>query len=366
MPKAIIVSSTDHYAHRLSVVEDALHRRGFETLILTTDFTHFGKKYYTLSRPGAEQAHATPYHKNLSIARLRSHAVFARNAFRRVAEDAPELVYVLVPPNSLARRAAMYKKKSGATLIFDLFDMWPEAFPYRKNPVLQLGFKLWAALRDRNLRFADQIVSECALFGERLQKPLAGRKPIVVPVALADTGLSRGCEWDEDVVNLLYLGSVNNIIDIEGTQRVLRDIARLKPARLHCICSGERDKEFYAAAREAGAQVIAHGEIYDEQKKQAVMNVCRFGLNLLRPGVCVGLTMKSVDYLRGGLPVISNVLGDTARLIASDGIGLDAEAASRAALMTEEENRAFRARALDCYYARFTPEAAGRALDSAL
>ena len=52
------------------------------------------------------------------------------------------------------------------------------------------------------------------------------------------------------------------------------------------------------------------------------MDTCHFGLNIMKSSVCVGLTMKSVDYFRHGLPIINTIPGDTAELIRTRGIGV--------------------------------------------
>lgn len=35
----------------------------------------------------------------------------------------------------------------------------------------------------------------------------------------------------------------------------------------------------------------------------------------MKPDVCVGLTMKSVDYFRHDLPILNNIPADTAELV---------------------------------------------------
>ena len=71
--------------------------------------------------------------------------------------------------------------------------------------------------------------------------------------------------------------------------------------------------------------MIFHGAIYNTGEKLAIMNRCHFGLNIMKSSVCVGLTMKSVDYFRCGLPIINNIPADTKDLVAEQGIGLQLE-----------------------------------------
>ena len=42
----------------------------------------------------------------------------------------------------------------------------------------------------------------------------------------------------------------------------------------------------------------------------------------MKESVCIGLTMKSVDYFRHGLPILSTIGGDTADLIDTEGVGI--------------------------------------------
>ena len=44
---------------------------------------------------------------------------------------------------------------------------------------------------------------------------------------------------------------------------------------------------------------------------------------MMKPGVCVGLTMKSIDYFCYGLPLINNIPGDTWQLVEEHGIGVN-------------------------------------------
>ena len=64
-------------------------------------------------------------------------------------------------------------------------------------------------------------------------------------------------------------------------------------------------------AEDSGAKVIDHGKIYNQEEKKGIFDSCHYGLNIMKPSVCVGLTMKSIDYFEFGLPIINNIKGDT-------------------------------------------------------
>ena len=68
-----------------------------------------------------------------------------------------------------------------------------------------------------------------------------------------------------------------------------------------------------------------YGEIFEEEKKIQIMTKCDFGLNLMVKSVRVGLTIKSIDYLSCGLPLINNIQGDTWNLVNNGNIGINYE-----------------------------------------
>ena len=81
------------------------------------------------------------------------------------------------------------------------------------------------------------------------------------------------------------------------------------------------------------------GVVFDESRKHEVMSRCHFGFNLMKPDVCVGLTMKSVDYFRHDLPILNNIPADTAELVDREQVGLTVgeDTAARVAAMTVED-----------------------------
>ena len=124
---------------------------------------------------------------------------------------------------------------------------------------------------------------------------------------------------------MCYLGSINNIIGTEDICGLIRQLSAQKKVILHIIGKGETQQEFCDAAQDAGAEVIFHGAVYDEAEKLEILNQCHFGLNIMKSSVCVGLTMKSVEYFRFGLPIINSIPGDTTQLVQQKGIGIQLE-----------------------------------------
>lgn len=329
MRKAIIVNHADSYDARVQLVRRNLIKNGYAVTVFTGDFQHREKRRVTHKQEGYVYAHMLAYRKNVSPARILSLLDFSRRAAAFVKQEAPDLLYVMAPANSTAYLCAQYKKKhESVMLVVDVIDLWPETMPIPQKVKGLWVFKMWARLRTRALERADVVLCECKLFAQRLEAP--GVMPAVLYMPASQALVSMQPHFDADCVQLGYLGSVNYVIDIARICRLVRAIAAHKPVCVHIVGGGEKLEAFSSGLKEAGARVVCHGMVYDARQKQQIFDTCRFGINIMRQETCVGLTMKSVDYLRMGVPLLNGIGADTAQLIARFDIGIDARAAEEA------------------------------------
>jgi len=352
MPKkAVLISCFHYYERRIRLIEDFFSSKGYDCLYITADFDHVSKREFCVFDDACVQIPTRPYQKNLSADRLMSHWQFARDTFKKVAEYQPDVIYMIVPPNSLCRFAAQYKKRRPQVkMIYDLYDLWPETFPStRAKKLLAAPFAVWRHVRDCGLKAADLILTECELYQQRLKKQLRGLNTGVLPLCAPWEAPSTPVKtWRSDEIKLCYLGSINSIIDMAGIAALISTLSQQRKVTLDIIGSGETQAILVEKARAAGAGVTVHGPIYEHEKIQKIINRCDFGLNLMKSSVCVGLTMKSADYFAGGLPVISNIPADTQQWIHAYGAGVHiiegnyTQAAERIAQLTEEAHTKMR------------------------
>ncbi len=104
---------------------------------------------------------------------------------------------------------------------------------------------------------------------------------------------------------------------------MLKAVNKRRRVRLCVIGDGESRDEFLKALSDAGISFIYHGAVYDEAKKQELLQACEWGLNIMKPTVRVGLTMKSIDYLANGLKLINSIEGDTREFVDKYGLGVN-------------------------------------------
>lgn len=321
--KAVIVNCFDTYEDRIDLIHKFLKDKCYDVTVIQSDFRHFKKKHRTESKQDFIFVKSKPYYKNMSVSRLSSHYIYAKDAFKLVEEINPDLLYVIVPPNSLAKFGARYKRKhDNVKLIFDLIDLWPETMPVGKVKKFP-PFMFWRLMRDNSLKYADVVVTECNLYKETLKNVLKGIKTETLYLAKREIKIESHPKVSAHEIHLCYLGSINNIIDIPKIKTIIKSIHEIKPTTLHIIGDGERKDVLIEGIKNTGAKVKYYGKVYDPQKKQDIFDTCHFGLNIMKDNVCVGLTMKSIDYFQHGLPILNNIQADTKDIVEKYKIGFN-------------------------------------------
>lgn len=320
-----IVNCFETYEHRVDLLLDSFKSQGHKAIVLASDFKHIDKKRRTEKKKGFKFFHVEAYHKNLSIQRMKSHRHFSRDVSHYIERNIEniDLIWALIPPNSLVRDLSRIKHNNPEVkLIFDLIDLWPETMPIGKAKNF-FPFTYWRDLRNKYLKAADYIVTECNLYRKKLKKVLNDFKTETLYLARPYKEYIPNLHLPDDKISLCYLGSINNIIDIDTIVEIVEQCLRIKPVELHIIGDGENREILINKVKATGAEVIYHGKIYSRDEKQQIFDGCHYGLNIMKDSVCVGLTMKSMDYFEFGLPIINNIHGDTWNILNSNKLGIN-------------------------------------------
>jgi glycosyltransferase involved in cell wall biosynthesis len=353
--KAVFISCFNAYDNRIKHIMNVLYERGYESILITSNFNHGKKEFYKIYRENTIQINTLDYKKNFSIRRLISHILFSRKAIKQAEKIKPDILYIMLPPNSLAYYASKYKKKYNTRLIFDIYDLWPETFPSKKfKLILSIPFNIWRKLRNDNLKYADVIVTECNLFRDKILSFVGETKTLTLyPLKVSE---------NKNNLNICYLGSINNIIDIDSICELLDKVNKLRRVTVHIIGDGEKRERFIKSLEEKKINVLFYGPIYDNLKKQEIFDKCALGINMMKDTVCVGLTLKSIDYMCAGLPLLNNIQGDTYEIIEKFENGINVkqdleETAKEIANLDYIKLMQLKRRTLDVYEKYFSIEA---------
>lgn len=322
MKKAVIITPFDNYSYqvRIKYIERYLSEKGYDVKVISSDFDHRNKTVYSAKRDNLELLHVPPYQKNLSYARINSHRVFAKRVLERLEELNPDLIYCSAPPNFLFKYTSKYKKKNtGVKLIYELGDLWPETLPLQAKikKLAAPALSVWAGIRNKNIGFADGIIYECEMFSDVVSKVHPGVHSEVIYLSKEDyfKGHFELTDIPIDSLRFAYVGSINNIIDIDLIVEIMKQVNEKRKAELVVIGGGESADRLFSLCDGAGVKYENYGITYDEEEKHRILSSCQFGLNIMKSSVAVGATMKSLEYFHEGLILINNIPADTERIV---------------------------------------------------
>lgn len=369
--KTALICISDTYLARGRQLRSFYLDEGDEVIVLTPDFSHRTKALIETEEEGVKLLEHRPYTKNLSWQRLLGHMEFAKRCREYLEEWQPDRIHCMVPANSLCREMALYKREHPeVVLFFDINDTWPESLPVGSWFQHLPPAWLWKGLRNRYLPEADHLFCECEHFRKMIQEQ-TGIDSSVVNWASSNPTLAASPRLTDRSVTLCYLGFVNNIIDLDWMEHFFEELDKTHDITLHLIAQGQRKDEMVERLG-AHCTIIDHGAVYDPQKKQDIFDSCAFGLNIMKPSVEAGLSMKTVDYLQGGLPVINSLRGDVHDWIEKDGCGINidredpARTAAAIAECTYEDLMHMRKAARSVFNDYLSVEAFEQAMDAGL
>lgn len=328
--KAVLASCfLGWYDRRLKYIQKMLESKDYEVYIVISDFDHHLKKRAIHHRgKNIQIVHTLRYKKNKSIGRLLSHMGFGVSLVKKLKILKPDFIWCLVPPNIAGAICGGYKKRHpDIFLIVDVIDMWPEAMGSEQLNK-QHFFKIWKNLRDRGIHYADRVVVECKYYQERMN--IRDKSYVLRLFDKEGDNNSYIIKEDriqsKDEIRLCYLGSINSVIDIEGMISLAEGIKNIgKRVTFNIIGDGESREKLIKRLKYQDVDVNFFGAVFDEKKKQEIMLECDFGINLYKSNIVVGLTMKSIEYLKYSLPIINSIKGDTAELVEEYKMGINYE-----------------------------------------
>lgn len=314
--KVVCISISNHYTSRMEAILSIFESLGCDTEYLIGDFNHFRKDRVVEAPYHATQIHVPSYRKNLSVSRLVSHYLFAKRVYKKLIELKPDIIYSIVPPNSLFHFIRQYKSKYPCKVIFDNIDLWPEGFPYEtKSKLINVPFGIWRGLRSRNIACADWLFCVSRGVNQTLQTlyPETPRS-LLYPVLTGIRPVNYTAQTDEQV-SICYLGSINHLFDTDLNLTLLHAIRKKKKVVMHIIGQGEKLPKFVEAAQRQGIHIECHGAIFNPEEKAKVYAQCNFSILLYQEAAHVDMPLKVVEYLAVGLPVITNAFSDIRSIV---------------------------------------------------
>lgn len=285
-----------------------------------------------------------PYQKNVSVARLASHADFGRHVEEQATAAVatgdlarPALILASLPPFEGPEAAMRLAKRFDATFILDAQDLWPETFErllpgpaFFRRAVGALLLRRMRARRERLVAAADGLVAVTAAHADQA----FARGPQQTPRHVCYVGADLSAfpsppaaavdASPEAEIQCVYAGSLEAGQDVA----VLHEAARLLSARnvratLHIAGDGSLlGRLRNAAAHSTGTcRLVVHG-LLEAQSYRNLLAASHVGLICVKPDTHVVVPNKACDYAAAGLALVNSLPGELAALIKQYGAGL--------------------------------------------
>jgi len=306
--------------NRFNELARRLSAEGMTVEIATSSFSHvrkvqrnwaFGNHSYTITHISE-----LGYRRNVSLFRLVSHKVMARNLERYLlTRTRPDVIYCAVPSLAISKIAAQYATSHGIRFVIDVQDLWPEAFQMVFDPPV-LGRILYGPMRrkaDSIYRSADSIVAVSKTYLRRAAMAVPSCSDLHVVYLGTDLGrfdeLARsgphpvkpsGERW------IAYIGTLGHSYDLVTVIDAMRLALDRGANDLRLVVMGDgplRGKfERYARDRDVPAEFLGRLD-YGSMVRRLV--VCDIAVNPIVAQAAQSVINKVADYAAAGLPVLN-------------------------------------------------------------
>jgi hypothetical protein len=316
----------------LSIFENA----DGEKLVITTDFNHRMKKYYTeveSGNPDQIHLHVPSYKNNLSIKRIWSHIIFAKRLMKylKTMKVKPDVAYCTMPTSSSAYVCAKYCKKYGVKFVIDVIDLWPDSLlPLVKGrAVIKRILYPWTYLTRYAYRHADVIMGESVAYLKEAKKYNQGAMAYPIYLGVDMQLIDRvkmnnpvSLNKPKDEIWIAYAGSLGTSYDFDTLLDAVKNINGRCKYKLWFIGDGVRHNEIATVIKEANLNAEITGFLSYDQLL-GYLAYCDIAINIFRKGTKVVYSYKFNDYIAMNCFVLNSLEGETSSLVDDYKVGLN-------------------------------------------
>lgn len=321
---------------RMGILADILVARGHEVVWWASTFRHSHKNQRFPRDTVVEFAdryrirylHVPPYRRNVSLSRLWNHHLLGRK-FRRLSagEPRPDLIFCSYPILELSDESVRYGRQAGVPVILDIRDLWPDMFldvaPRWARGACRLALEPLFRKARRTLRGAFAISGNSPAFVEwglryanRRRTPYDRDFPFgyaveaIDPAAAAEAGRfwqRQGVPAQPGADIVCFIGLLNAQFDVDAVIRAARLLGPASGVQFVLCGTGVRLDTYRKAAADC-PHVVFPGWV-NAPEIRALLDMSRLALTpyLDRVNYQGNITNKVIEYLSGGLPILTSL-----------------------------------------------------------
>ncbi len=337
--------------HRVGNLTRLLAEAGHEITWWTCNFSHAPKKF--VCEPGTyfpfpgcrlRVLPGTGYHRNVSAARFRHQADFARKlAASMQVESPPDVMVVGVPTLETAEIVIKDAQARGYPVLVDIRDEWPDEFvrlaPRHLQWIARLALAPLFRKMSRICRGATGVIGISTRqldYGMQFAARSKGAFDGVFPLgysqaALSEIKISAAKQWwieqgiRPDALIMCFFGTLGPFFQI-GT--LIEGIRLLKKEfDVQLVVCGDGSHLVDLKRKAAGLENVLFPGWVDAPKIASLMSMSALGVApYASDAPAFSLPNKPFEYMAGGLPVLSSIRGELRAILESCACGLSYEA----------------------------------------
>ena len=328
MKKILIISNYWHFnferegSRYNTIIELLSSNPSFDVELVTSTFRHSVKKQrnntqkiYKNYKYKVKLLYEPGYKKNVSLGRVYSHNVFAKNLKNYLeSKQDIDLIYSFVPSLSANKVITDYCRKNGVKHVIDVLDLWPEAFKMAVSIPIANDILFYPMKRKADYIYSNANVI-IAVSDTYLKRAQASNKNRALGKCLyigTDLAFFDKCKQDRIVkrndsdIWIAYIGTMGNSYDIKVVVDAIAVLNMRGYSNIKFVLMGDgplrHDFESYATEKHVNCDFV--GSIpYD--KMVGLLCASDIAVNPIAKGACQSITNKICDYAASGLPVIN-------------------------------------------------------------
>lgn len=282
--------------------------------IITSTFYHKTKKQRNLELVEEENykvklIYEPGYTKNISIQRIYSNIIIARNIIKYLkTRKKPDVIYCAIPPTTISKKVARFAKRNNIKLIIDIQDLWPEAYKMVFNvPVLSniLFFPI-KKQADYTYKNANAIVAVSNTYLKRaadINKIATKKISVFLGTDLKAFDKYKKEKEISNNVNIVYIGTLGNSYNLKCIMDAIKKIDN-QMIKFVVIGDGVLRQEFEEYAKKLKINYEFTGNLpYNEMVERLCK--CDIAVNPIKNGSAGSIINKVGDYAAAGLPIIN-------------------------------------------------------------
>lgn len=332
---------------RAMLLAKELEDRGHRVVLWTADFEHITHKHFfgysnrvsISDNLEVRTVHSRGYQGNTGIARLVDHAQLARRLHGLLQEEQtpPDVAFVGFPPIEAAYEMSGWLQQRKVPFLLDVKDQWPDvlhrAFPSSMRPLARFGLAPYSWMAKRCMQRATGISTISDPFLDWCLKtaqldeddPAHAVYPLTVPAPeCSSLEIEQAKDkWDElgilddNKVRVAFVGSLSSSFDFSPVR-----LAAAQENTEFVICgSGNDDQQIRGQLGDLGNVHFPGRVNHCEAAELARRSTFALAPYKPLPDFQMSLPNKFFDALANGLPTLTSLEGELARVLDATGSG---------------------------------------------